>query len=188
MDNHTHFLVQVDDVEELSKIMKSVNIKYSFFYNKLMERNGHLFQNRFNSVDIKSERQIYEVLRYIHNNPLFAGLSKSFASYEYSSYRSFFDKEKNNIIDTDFINMVRDNFKNVTYFHDFHNERLFNLQIDTKEDLKLAKKYIMDRVMANKISQEEKCIYANKLLRCGFERRYIADKLNISKNFKIISE
>lgn len=180
MNNHTHFLVEVPTVDDLSEIMKSINIKYSRFYNQINNRNGHLFQNRFKSVEIKSEQQLFETLRYIHNNPVFAGLSKDISTYKFTSYRKFFNKIENNIIDEKFILETRDNFKDEENFKDFHNERLFSLQMDTRDDQELAKEYMI-KYISDKIEDKDKIAYAKKLVEYGFSKRYLAKKLSISR-------
>ncbi|NVF12142.1 transposase [Anaerococcus sp. AGMB00486] len=180
MDNHTHFLVRVDNTEILSNIMKSINIRYSILYNNIEDRNGHLFQNRFKSSPIKSERQLFECTRYIHNNPVFAYIAKSPKDYKFSSYNDFFIENKDNISKC-FIRLIKDNFKNENEFLKFHCERIFSLQLDTKEDTSIVKKYIMDK-LENKLDSNEKIKLSKKLREMGFTKVEISKKLKISRN------
>ena len=57
-----------------------------------------------------------EVVRYIHNNPVRAGITKNRRDYFYSSYKEYFD-ENSEMIDKDFILSIIDK----TEFDDFHN-------------------------------------------------------------------
>lgn len=180
MDNHSHFMIRVDNIKTLAKIMKNINLRYSLFYNEIEDRSGHVFQNRYISVPIKSERQIFETLRYIHNNPVFAGLSEFASMYKFSSYNNFFGKKKDLISDI-FKDLIKDNFKNKSSFGDFHKERLFVLQKDTKEDLALAKKFIYQG-LKNKINDENKLEYIKKLNCLGFSKTELAKFFKVSRN------
>lgn len=180
MDNHTHFMVKVENIETLSSIMKSLNIRYSSLFNEIENRNGHLFQNRFKSVPISSEKQLFECLRYIHNNPIFSYIVNKPRDYIFSSYRNFFIEESKPI-SNEFIEMVRDNFKNEQEFLNFHNERVFTLSIDTKEDTKMAKKYILNNLEDN-IGKDKKIKLAKDLKDKGFAKVEISQKLGISRN------
>lgn len=181
MDNHTHFLVYVKGVNDLSEIMKSINVKYSRFYNFVNDRNGHLFQNRYKSVEIKSDKQLFEVLRYIHNNPVFAGIKNELGSYEFTSYKNFFIRNINYPIDKEFVDKVRDNFKNQENFYDFHKERFFSIEMDTKEDITFAQNYIMKYINARNLKREELIEYGKKLVNLGFSKRFVGEKLKISR-------
>jgi REP element-mobilizing transposase RayT len=85
MDNHVHLLINEGD-DEIGKIMKRINISYSYYFNKKYGRIGHLFQDRFKSEGIDSDAYLLSVVRYIHNNPVKAGLVKNIEEYKWSSY------------------------------------------------------------------------------------------------------
>lgn len=84
MDNHVHLLVYDSDMN-LSLFMKKLGVSYVAYYNKKYNRRGHLFQDRFKSKAIEDETYLLVLFRYILNNPVKAGLSKS-ADYSWSSY------------------------------------------------------------------------------------------------------
>ena len=73
MDNHVHLLVNAQ-LDELSLIIKKVNVKYAMQYNYHNQRVGHLFQNRYKSEAINTEPYLIQVIRYIHNNQVKAGM------------------------------------------------------------------------------------------------------------------
>ena len=89
MNNHAHFLIYSESSEILSKFMQRVDGTYSNFYNKVNNRVGYVFRNRYKSQDILSQRQLYICLKYIHNNPVKAQIVKSMDKYRYSSYNEF---------------------------------------------------------------------------------------------------
>lgn len=91
MNNHVHLLVQAD-VSALSAFMHRVNLAYAQSFNKRCERVGPLFQGRFRSEPIDSDEHLLTVLRYIHQNPLKAGLTRD-CSYRWSSYTAYIAQE-----------------------------------------------------------------------------------------------
>jgi len=93
MNNHAHFLIFSKTNEEISKFMQKVNTSYSKYYNRLNKRVGYVFRDRYYSQDILSHMQLYNCLRYIHNNPVKAGISR-IENYKYSSYNEFLGKRE----------------------------------------------------------------------------------------------
>jgi len=85
MDNHVHLLIS-EGTEEISKVMKRINVSYVYFFNRKYGRIGHLFQDRFKSEGIEDDTQLLAVVRYIHNNPVKANIVKHAGEYEWSSY------------------------------------------------------------------------------------------------------
>ena len=99
MPNHIH-IIMYDIENKLSKIMQIIAIRYSMYFNKKYDRVGHLFQNRFLSKKIEDKEYLKMACRYIHQNPLKAGIGKV-EDYKWSSYQEFVTKE--NIINTEMI-------------------------------------------------------------------------------------
>ena len=64
-------------------------------------QSGHLFQDRFKSEAVENDRYFLSVLRYIHQNPLNAGLCNKIDGYRYSSY-SDYTLEKSGFVDIDY--------------------------------------------------------------------------------------
>ena len=100
MGNHVHLLVQ-DDKEPIEQIMKRISTRFVYWYNIKYQRVGHLFQDRFKSEPVEDDAYFMTVIRYIHQNPVKAGLCKNLADYEYSSYNEFL--KNSDLIDTDFV-------------------------------------------------------------------------------------
>jgi len=85
MSNHVHLLIKEKN-EQLSRIMKRINISYVNYFNQKYQQIGHLFQDRYKSEPIESENYLLAVLSYIHNNPLNAFIVKNLEEYPWSSY------------------------------------------------------------------------------------------------------
>ncbi len=104
MDNHVHLLVR-EGAEGLATMMKRINASYAYYFNKKNRRVGHLFQDRFKSEPIDDDRYLLAVIRYIHNNPVKAGLVDKPEQYRWSSYACYLfpHEPKAKIVDTEFI-------------------------------------------------------------------------------------
>ena len=80
MSNHIHLLLK-EGQEPLSTTMKKIGTSYVSYYNWQYNRRGHLFQDRYKSEPVEDDAYFLTVLRYIHQNPLKAGLSDDISSY-----------------------------------------------------------------------------------------------------------
>lgn len=93
MGNHVHLLVKTDKdkTNQMESAMKSLSIRYVTFFNAKYQRIGPLFQGRFVSQPVTTVSYFLRVLRYIHNNPVTAGIVEHPQDYPYSSYQDYFD-------------------------------------------------------------------------------------------------
>ncbi len=73
LSNHVHLLLRRWDVP-LSTFMRRLLTGYAVTFNKRHGRSGHLFQNRYKSIVCEEEPYLLELVRYIHLNPVRAGL------------------------------------------------------------------------------------------------------------------
>jgi REP element-mobilizing transposase RayT len=71
--NHVHLLLRTGDAA-LSDVMRCLLTGYAVNFNRRHRRAGHLFQNRFKSILVEEEPYFLELIRYIHLNPIRAGL------------------------------------------------------------------------------------------------------------------
>lgn len=103
MSNHAHLLLQEGE-EDVGQIMKRIGASYVRWFNAKYQRIGHLFQDRFRSEAVEDDAYFLVVLRYIHQNPLKAGITSSLAAYPWSSYRGYVSPEKaaNELISREF--------------------------------------------------------------------------------------
>jgi putative transposase len=88
MPNHYHFLVYLRD-ETLSDSMKSLSLAYTKAINKKFDRCGVLFQGRFQSILVSDMNYLVQLARYIHLNPVKAGLVQKPEEWEFSSYLEY---------------------------------------------------------------------------------------------------
>ncbi|HHY25099.1 MAG TPA: transposase, partial [Clostridiaceae bacterium] len=73
MTNHVHLLIKERN-EDLGIVFRRIGAKYVYWYNHKYKRRGYLFQDRYKSEAVESDEYLLTVLRYIHQNPVKAGI------------------------------------------------------------------------------------------------------------------
>lgn len=76
LSNHAHFLLQTES-GALSRVMQRLNTGYAVRFNRRNERRGYVFMDRFQSRMIAGDADLIGLIRYVHRNPLEAGLVTS---------------------------------------------------------------------------------------------------------------
>jgi len=89
LDNHFHLFLGAPNTN-LAAAMQYLNGSYAAYFNARHERKGHLFENRYRAVLIESQGHYTEVSRYIHLNPVRAGIVKRPEQYPWSSYPGYY--------------------------------------------------------------------------------------------------
>ena len=88
MPNHVHLLIR--DLDNcLASTIKGLTIPYAQYFNMKNDRVGHFFQDRFKSEPVNDWDYFVTLLRYIHQNPVAAGLTKEVSKYTWSSWREY---------------------------------------------------------------------------------------------------
>lgn len=88
LSNHYHILIETP-AGNLSQIMRHINGAYTTYFNVKRKRSGHLFQGRYKSILVEADEYATELSRYIHLNPVRAGMVGLPEEYRWSSYRSY---------------------------------------------------------------------------------------------------
>ncbi|MED3563088.1 transposase [Bacillus xiapuensis] len=99
MTNHTHLQLETIDTSP-SIIMSQLNTKYARYFNKKYHYSGHLFERRFNAEWIDSAAYELDLSKYIHLNPVKAGIVERPEDYPWSSCRAYLLGEPNSLIGT----------------------------------------------------------------------------------------
>jgi len=98
MGNHVHLQIATID-SEIWKIMKSIHWMYSMYFNEKYDLTGHLFQGRYYSEIIDTESYLLQTSKYIHLNPVKAGIVEKPIQYPWSSYGVYMGLYKNDLVD-----------------------------------------------------------------------------------------
>jgi len=120
MPNHIHLLVKQLRENGVSKFSQKFG-GYALYYNKKYKRKGHLFQDRFRAIHIKTNDQLQTVFVYIHTNPVaiifprwkekgikdFKKTRNFIENYRWSSYSDYLEKKNfPSITSRDFLKKV----------------------------------------------------------------------------------
>ena len=153
MGNHIHLLIKEGN-EEFSNTMKRIGASYVYWYNWQYNRKGHLFQDRYRSEAIEDDKYLLTVLRYIHQNPVKAGLEKDIETYKWSSYTEYIGKMK--IVNTDFILGIfdKDIDKAIKSFIKFNKEAVNCKCLEEKEQRKTISDKEIKQIVQNKYNIE----------------------------------
>jgi REP element-mobilizing transposase RayT len=120
MGNHVHLLLKIG-IEPLEQVMRRICGSYVYWYNMKYQRIGNLFQDRFRSEPVENDSYFLIVQRYIHQNPLKAGLVEYIEQYKWSSYKDYLKRSE--FVDVNFLlgmfNINRE--MAINSFHRFNN-------------------------------------------------------------------
>jgi len=133
LPNHFHFLLRIKTTEEIS-ISKSKNQHefrpsqnfsnffngYTKAFNKIYQRSGSLFQDRFGRIPITSETHFIQLVFYIHFNPQKHGLVNDFRKWTWSSYQALCGNQPSKLARDEVIRW----FGSVEQFENFHRSKV----------------------------------------------------------------
>ena len=105
MNNHVHLLLKSGMVP-IATVMRRLLTGYAVSFNRRHGRHGYLFQNRYKSILCEEELYLKELVRYIHLNPIRAGIIKDLSAlmkYPWSGHSTLMGKGKANFQDTGYV-------------------------------------------------------------------------------------
>lgn len=95
MGNHYHLIMQLNNSGTLKSVMHRINLRFSKYYNRKYGRTGHVFEGRYKAIPVINEKYIFSLIRYIHQNPVKAGVCIRAEEYNWTSDRFYRDNIKN---------------------------------------------------------------------------------------------
>ena len=136
MGNHLHLLLKIGK-EPLEQVMRRIWGSYVYWYNYKYQRVGNLFQDRFKSEPIETDAYLLTVQRYIHQNPLKAGLVKEIENYKWSSYCEYLKEAR--LADVDYLLEIldADREKAIKCFIKYNNEVNNDVCLDHNEKTRI---------------------------------------------------
>lgn len=136
MPNHYHFLLRQDGDVSISDLMQAIFNSYSKAFNKMYKRSGTLFEGPFKSIHVDKENYLIHLCRYIHRNPLEAGLVNNLEVWPFSNYLEWVGGRDGKLVDRDFLN---------AYFRTAEDYIEFVKDLDDAERVKpKIKKYLFE--------------------------------------------
>ena len=96
MPNHYHALVRLQREIDFANVLRSLNSSYVKSFNSWHGRVGHLFQHNTQAKLVGDEQFLVHVCRYVHLNPVVAGLVELPGKWEFSDYGEWIDSKADN--------------------------------------------------------------------------------------------
>ena len=186
MSNHIHILLKVEK-EDLDLIMKRVAGSYVYWYNWKYYRKGHLFQDRFKSEPVEDDSYFMTVLRYIHQNPIKAGITDNVDNYRFSSYNDYISEESE-VVDLDFALSLMKKDEFIAFNNEKNDDNCLDIDekdfrindIDAKKIIKGISK-CDSATEFQQLEQKKRDEYIKKLKDKGLSIRQISRLTGISK-------
>jgi putative transposase len=103
MPNHYHFLLRPEQDEALSPFIQRLFNSYTRAFNRQQGRSGTLFEGRAQSTLVDTEQYVIQLCRYIHLNPVKAGLVSHPGDWPYSNYLEWVERRDGALVDRQFV-------------------------------------------------------------------------------------
>jgi len=103
MPNHYHLLIRVEQDNALSPFVQRIFNSYTQAFNRQQQRSGTLFESRAKSKIINVNSYLIHIARYIHMNPVQAGLVRDPEDWLYSNYREWVGLRAGTLYDPEFV-------------------------------------------------------------------------------------
>ncbi len=120
MPTHFHIVVKQKEDEGVSNFVGCVSNSYAKYFNNKYNRKGHLWSDKFKSVIIDSDEQLLHLTRYIHLNPVTAGIIEDPSDWRWSSYAEHIGLESDYGNLCNFKDLINMSFKD---YESFVNDR-----------------------------------------------------------------
>ena len=102
MTNHLHLAVRVGDVP-LAQPMQRLAMRYARHIHRDVGQVGHLFERRYRAILVDADSYLKSLVRYIHLNPVVAGMVPEPMAYRWSSHRDYLGQRTVSWLETDFV-------------------------------------------------------------------------------------
>ena len=185
MGNHIHILLK-EGKENLTLVLKRIAGSYVYWYNWKYRRCGHLFQDRFKSESVEDDAYFLTVIRYIHQNPIKAGICKNIDGYKFSSYNEYINKP--NLVNVDFCLGIIDKEQFIEFNNEFNDDVCLDIRdndfrLTDDEALKIIWKICKCKSVSDfqKLDKIKRNYYIEKLYKHGLSIRQISRLTGLSR-------
>ena len=185
MSNHVHILLK-EGKENLTLVLKRIAGSYVYWYNWKYHRSGHLFQDRFKSEPVEDDAYFLTVIRYIHQNPVKAGICRNVDGYKFSSYNEYINNAT--LIDTDFCLGIIDKEQFIEFNNEFNDDVCLDIsnndfRLNDDEALKIILKTCRCKSVSDfqKFDKIKRNYYIGKFYQKGLSIRQISRLTGLSR-------
>ncbi len=103
MPNHYHFVIRQDEETSISTFVQRLFQAYTQAFNRQQGRRGPLCEGRFRHVHVDRDEYVVHLCRYVHLNPVAAGLVVRPSDWPYSNYLEWIEERSGTLVDRAFI-------------------------------------------------------------------------------------
>jgi REP element-mobilizing transposase RayT len=103
MPNHYHFVLLQAGEHPISRFMQSLFNSYTKAFNKMFDRSGTLFEGPFRAAHVNDDAYLLHLCRYVHRNPLEAGLVSDLREWPYANYLEWIGQRGGTLVDREFV-------------------------------------------------------------------------------------
>jgi REP element-mobilizing transposase RayT len=96
MPNHVHLLLELT-AGKLARCLQVIQQRYAQYVNRKYRRVGHLYQGRYRAIVCERDRFLFALIRYLHLNPVRAGLVQDPAEYPWSSHTAYLGRQLSSV-------------------------------------------------------------------------------------------
>ena len=187
MNNHVHLLIKENE-EALGTVMKRISCKFVYWYNLKYERVGHLFQDRYRSEPVEDDAYFLSVLRYIHQNPVKAGIVSQCKEYDFSSYNWYFKDSK--LINKEIAIGLMKKEQFIAFHKEEEKRDILELEEPKKKlsDEKAHRMFIsitgcQNEEQFKQFERKERQEYGEQMKQSGFNNRQIVEETGLSRSW-----
>ena len=163
MTNHVHLLVTPMVDYGIAQMMQALGRRYVYYVNKTYKRTGTLWEGRYKSSLVDSERYLLTCMRYIELNPIRADMVKHPGEYKWSSYNTNAQGRINSLIEEHpvYIELgkmteLRQQAYRELFRHHIDNDTLHEIRDSLNHELVLGRSYFKDKI--KEITQRQTCL------------------------------
>lgn len=102
MSNHVHLALQSSD-EPIAQFIAALAGRYAKLSNHKLGRSGHLFERRYRAILVQADAYLLELVRYIHQNPIRAGMVACLSDYPWCSHGAYLGGVKPSWLTVDWV-------------------------------------------------------------------------------------
>lgn len=205
MDNHYHLVIKTHNIP-ISKIMHRINSFYAKYYNYANKRSGSPFGSRYKSIIVDNEYYLFNLINYIHNNPVYKNIVDAMTEYKWSS-DVFFRMNMEGLVDIDYtLDILSQNrdiaIKNYIELMDVYNddyetlkqefEELSSIDSEENENNHKEREKELDRILKDVCNNN----FDYELIKSGsrksylieYKHKYIEESIQLGFSLKEIGE
>ena len=153
MTNHVHLLVTPLVEQGIAQMMQALGRRYVYYVNKTYKRTGTLWEGRYKSSLVDSERYLLTCMRYIELNPIRADMVKHPGEYKWSSYSfnaqgkidSFIEEHPVYLALGETVAIRLEAYREL-FRHHIDNDTLHDIRESLNHELVLGRSYFKDKI------------------------------------------